>query len=78
MVAVLVSGGGIGKWRQRMRYIFGRELTMTGFTPSSGEWEVDGWPLVVRNGQYFSLNLFLTLTPSPNPKFIPEEDLVLP
>ena len=24
------------------------------------------WPLVVRNGQYFSLNIFLTLTPTPN------------
>ena len=39
---------------------------MAGFSLSSGEWEVDSWPLVVRNGQYFSLNLFPTLTPTLN------------
>ena len=44
----------------------GRELIMAGFSLSSGEWEVDYWPLVVRNRQYFSLDLFLTLTPTLN------------
>ena len=72
--------------RLRLGYLLGRKLIMASFSLSSGEWEVESWQLVVRNGQYFSLNLFLTLTPNlfptlpltlnltntaPNPKFNP-------
>ena len=32
----------------------------------SREWEVKSWPLVVRSGHNFSLNLFLSLTPTLN------------
>ena len=49
---------------------FWLDSIIDGFSPGSGEWEGKSWPLrsalVVRSGQYFSLNLFLTLTPTLN------------